>query len=71
MFNWGPPDADNIRDDVCDLIKIFYDVIRGARFYAKYSKVIKDVCCGLKRSLILRKFRTSGHLRQYLETLTW
>lgn len=71
MFNWGPPDADNIRDDVCDLIKIFYDVIGDARFYAKHPKVIKDICCGLKKSLILRKFRTSGHLRQYLEIMKW
>jgi tRNA A-37 threonylcarbamoyl transferase component Bud32 len=71
MYNWGAPDANNIRDDVCDLIRIFYDAIGGARFYAGQSQEIKDICCGLKRSLIIRKFRTAGHLRQYLETMTW
>jgi len=71
MFNWGPPSAENIRDDVCDLIKIFYDAIGGARFYSKQPAQIKRICCGLKRSLIVRKFRTAGHLCQYLETMTW
>ncbi|KPJ74327.1 serine/threonine protein kinase [candidate division TA06 bacterium DG_78] len=71
MYNWGKPDAENIRDDVCNLIRIFYDSIGGARFYAKHPREIKDICCGLKRSLIIRKFRTAGHLRQYLETMRW
>jgi serine/threonine protein kinase len=71
MYNWGAPDANNIRDDVCDLIRIFYDSIGGARFYAKHPFEIKQICCGLKRSLIIRKFKTAGHLRQYLETMDW
>jgi len=71
MYNWGPPDAQNIRDDVCDLIRIFYDAIGSVRFYSKHPKEIKDICCGLKKSLIIRKFRTAGHLRHNLETMTW
>lgn len=71
MFNWGSPSAENIRDDVCDLIRVFYDAIGGARFYPKHPPQIKSICCGLKRSLIMRKFRTAGHLRQYLETMVW
>lgn len=71
MYNWGAPDAGNIRDDVCDLIRIFYDSLGGARFYPKHPQEIKDVCCGLKRTLIIRKFRTAGHLRLYLEKMTW
>jgi tRNA A-37 threonylcarbamoyl transferase component Bud32 len=71
MFNWGAPSAENIRDDVCDLIRIFYDAIGGVKFYAKLPSEIKNICCGLKRSLIIRKFRTAGHLRRYLETMQW
>lgn len=71
MYNWGKPNTDNIRDDVCDLIRIFYDSLGGARFYAKQPKYVKDICCGLKRSLINKKFRTAGQLRSYLETFTW
>jgi len=71
MYNWGSPDAENIRDDVCNLIRIFYDILGGARHYSRLPQEIKGICCGLKRSLIIRKFRTAGHLRQYLENMTW
>ncbi|UCD06148.1 MAG: protein kinase [candidate division WOR-3 bacterium] len=71
MYNWGSPDAENIRDDVCNLIRIFYDILGGARHYRKLPQEIKDICCGLKRSLIIRKFRTAGHLRHYLENMSW
>jgi serine/threonine protein kinase len=71
MYNWGPPDAENIKDDVCDLIRIFYDTLGGARLYRKLPMEVKEICCGLKRSLIIRKFRTAGHLRQYLENMSW
>ncbi|UCC13129.1 MAG: protein kinase [candidate division WOR-3 bacterium] len=71
MYYWGAPNADNIRDDVCNLIRIFYDAIGGARWYAKHPREVKKICCGLKRSLIIKKFRTAGHLRRYLETMQW
>lgn len=71
LFHWGPPRQENIADDVCDLVRIFYDSIGGARFYSKQSAAVKSVCCGLKRTLILNKFRTAGQLRQYLDALEW
>ncbi len=71
MFNWGAPRAENIREDVFDLVRIFYDAIGGARFYSRHPRAIKSICCGLKRSLISRKFKTAGHLKRYLETMKW
>ncbi len=71
MYNWGAPNAENIRNDVCDLIRIFYDALGGAKHYANHPPEIKSICCGLKRSLIIRKFRTAGRLRQYLENIEW
>ncbi|MFB3095507.1 MAG: protein kinase, partial [Candidatus Acidiferrales bacterium] len=71
MFRWGTPKQENIQDDVCNLIRIFYDAVGGARHYAKLPPEAKDICCGLKRSLILKKFRTAGHLQRYLETIQW
>ncbi len=71
LFHWGPPRQENIADDVCDLVRIFYDSIGGRKFYSKQSAAVKSVCCGLKRSLMLSKFRTAGQLRQYLDTLEW
>jgi len=71
LFHWGAPKASNIQQDVCDLIRVFYDVIGGAKRYARHPPVVKEICCGLKRTLILRKFRTAGQLREHLETIEW
>ena len=69
MYRWSTPRQENIQDDVCDLIRIFYDAVGGKRFYAKQPEAIKEICCGLRRSLILGKFRTAGHLREFLEII--
>ena len=71
MFHWGAPRRENINDDVCDLVRIFYDSLGGARHYPKQPPEIKAICCGLKRTLILKKFQTAGELREYLETMQW
>ena len=71
MFHWGPPKPENIHDDVCDLVRIFYDAVGGARHYARQPAYVKAICCGLKRSLILKKFRHAGQLRAYLEIMPW
>ncbi len=71
MYHWGPPRAANIQEDVCDLIRLFYDSVGGKARYANQPPEVKAVCCGLKRSLIQAKFRSAGELRQYLETMPW
>lgn len=71
IFQWHGARAENIADDVCDLIRIFYDTLGGQKRYARQRDEIKGICCGLKRSLILKKYRNAGQLRQYLETMTW
>lgn len=71
MFHWVAPKKENIYDDVCDLIRLFYDAIGGQKHYANQPQVAKQVCCGLKRSLITKRFRTAGRLREYLENLEW
>ncbi len=71
FFHWGSPKPENIRDDVVDLVKILYEAIGGIRQYNKQPPEIKAICRGLKRSLILKKFRTAGQLREYLENMQW
>ncbi len=56
---------------MCDLIRIFYDVLGGERRYRHHRREIKAICCGLKRGLITHKFRNAGHLRDYLATMQW
>ena len=71
LFHWDSTKLENIQDDVCDLVRILYDAVGGKRFYAKQPAQIKQICCGLKRTLILKKFKTAGQLRRHLETLRW
>lgn len=71
MFHWGPASPENIHEDVINLIRLLYDAVGGPKRYARQPAVVKQICCGLKRSLILRKYRNAGQLRQYLETLQW
>ena len=71
IFHWATPKKENLKDDICDLIRIFYDAIGGAHCYAKQPKSVKFICCGLKRSLILKKFRIITQLCNHLETMSW
>ncbi|HQH67788.1 MAG TPA: serine/threonine-protein kinase [Candidatus Hydrogenedentes bacterium] len=71
IYHWGRRTREHIEDDVCSAIRLFYDAIGGAKRYASHRPEIKAICCGLKRSLIVKKFRTAGHLRRHLETMDW
>ena len=71
MFTWNAPKRENIQTDVCDLVRIFYDSLGGQKHYLKHPQAVKDICCGLKRSLILKKFKSAGQLREYLENMEW
>ena len=71
LYHWGSPSPANIRNDVIMLIQLFYEILGGRRYYARQPAVIKAICCGLKHSLISKKFRTAGQLKAYLETMEW
>ena len=71
IYRWHGPTRENITEDVYDIIKIFYDAIGGRAQYAKLRPEIKAICCGLRRDLIKKKFRTAGQLRAYLENMEW
>jgi hypothetical protein len=71
FYHWEATKSENRQADIIDTIKLFYDVLGGAKQYAKHPVVIKKICCGLKSSLILKKFRTMTHLRKHLETMQW
>ncbi len=53
------------------MIRIFHDALGGRRRYASQPPEVKAICRGLKRSLILQKFKTAGQLKSYLETMQW
>lgn len=71
FFDFGASNRSKIADDVIDLIHVFYESLGGARHYARQPAVVKDICKGLKRTLILKRFRTAADLRAHLEAFSW
>lgn len=71
FYHWGAPTRAHFRDDVCDLVRLLYDMLGGKKHYASQPDEIKAICKGLRRDLIGRQFPTARHLREYLETFPW
>lgn len=71
FFHYGPANSRNIRGDVLDLVKIFHEAVGGAKHYANQPGPVKQICCGLKKNLIFKKFKTAGQLRGFLENMSW
>jgi len=71
MYNWGDSKRANKAEDICNLIRIFYDAIGGPKHYAKHPPEVKEICMGLKRTLILKKFRTASLLCEHIENIEW
>jgi tRNA A-37 threonylcarbamoyl transferase component Bud32 len=69
MFHWGIATRQHYQDDLLQLIQLFYDAVGGRKHYAKQPAWVKSICCGLKRSLIVKKFRSAPVLRDYLASL--
>jgi serine/threonine protein kinase len=72
MFRWSTySNPENRQDDIVDAITVFYELIGGKQHYARQDDTVKYIVSGLKRSSILRKFRTISKLREHLESLEW
>ena len=70
-FHWQQSRTLNIQADIIDAIMIFHYLLGGQKHYAKQPGVIKNICCGLKHSLIIKKFKNASRLREHLENLNW
>jgi len=71
LHDHGRSSAWNIRSDVVDLVRVFYDVLGGRARYASMPPEIKAICCGLRRDLIEARFPTAVKLRNHLDTFEW
>ncbi len=71
LYNWKAPKLENMRDDICSMIQIYHECLGGAKRYSKLPPIVKHICSGLKRSLILDKFRGVSQLREHLEFMEW
>jgi hypothetical protein len=71
FYDWGPPARYKQQQDVVDVVRVLYDLIGGRAHYGRQSEVIRYICGGLKRSLILKRFPSVKKLRNHLETFEW
>lgn len=71
FFDLGRPSREKIRDDVVDLAHTLHELVGGHDWYAKCGPEIKRIVCGLKRSLIVKRYPSAGVLSQALESLEW
>jgi tRNA A-37 threonylcarbamoyl transferase component Bud32 len=71
FFHQNGSRRENRDADLCELIYLFYIAIGGRRCYRRHPPEIKHICCGLKRSLIVSRFKTVKKLRAHLETMDW
>jgi serine/threonine protein kinase len=71
-FHWvGATRRDGQKDDIVNVIEVFYEMIGGHKHYYKQPKFIKDICCGMKKTFILKKFKTITRLRVHIENMSW
>ncbi len=71
MHHWGNSCKVNSFDDIYETIQILYECLGGKKTYANHPQPIKDICMGLKKSLITKKFRNATALRVHLENIVW
>lgn len=71
FFYWGRSNATHRWDDVADIIRLLYDAVGGRKMYAQQPAAIKQICLGLRRDLLRKRFPTATRLRQHLETFEW
>ncbi|MBN2497203.1 MAG: protein kinase [Deltaproteobacteria bacterium] len=71
FFDFGRPSKAKIHSDVLQLIDILYELVGAERWYARCGPEIRQLVCGRKHSLILRKFQTAGQLKNAIQNLRW
>jgi len=71
MYHWGQANKENYQHDILNMIRIFYEAIGGAKHYAKMPPTVKNIICGQKSSLILKKYKSVFRLRSHLENMEW
>jgi len=71
FYHWEGSKRESRQEDIVDLIKLFHESLGGRKHYARQPAVVKAICRGLKRSLILGDFPRIEALIHHLETFQW
>lgn len=68
---WGSTQTVTPVDDLHQAIQIFYEALGGKKHYKNHPPEIKQICMGLKRALIKKKFKNVAMLRNHIENIEW
>jgi serine/threonine protein kinase len=71
LFQSNTSKRESIQNDTVDMIHIFHEILGGSKHYARQPAAVKAICNGLKRTLILKKFKSASQLRRYIEIMQW
>lgn len=71
LYDRGRANRFHIQEDVCDIVRILYDLVGGRAHYASQPDVIKKICLGLKSTLIVKRYPTAWHLCRHLDSFEW
>ncbi|MEM9416308.1 MAG: protein kinase [Planctomycetota bacterium] len=71
FYEWGRCTAAKQRQDIIDTARVLYDMIGGARHYAKAPPMIRTICCGLQHQRILKRYPTIHALAAHLNGFAW
>lgn len=71
-FHWvGATKHDGQRDDITNIIEVFYTCLGGKEKYSPQPQMVKDICMGMKRPYILKKFKSIYKLKGHIENVVW
>lgn len=67
FYDWGRPSRAKQQNDILQAVRVLYDMIGGAAAYREMPAEVREICCGLRHDLILRRYPTIASLRVHLE----
>jgi len=71
MYFWNFSKKENLQNDIIDIVHIFHESLGGQKTYHKQPQCVKSIIRGLKKTLILSKFKTVHRLINHMETMAW
>jgi tRNA A-37 threonylcarbamoyl transferase component Bud32 len=71
FFHRGATTREKRREDIVDVVRMFYDALGGRRWYPSQPPCVRTICRGMRSDLILRRFPTIVALRDYLDSFEW
>lgn len=70
MYNWNKDSkAQNKKDDLYNIIHVFYEILGGKQTYKRQPSFVKKICMGVHQNKIITKFKSVNGLRKYIEQL--